>query len=126
MLAADVLPWAGAARPHGWADGSNDPEAHALLDRLGEALDNGGLVELHSVHKLCGRSAALPSDYNTAEVVAAAVVGLLDRLKVDRMQALAQLTLSAGTQEMAGSAAERIRALEAARFTAEVLPRIAE
>lgn len=126
MDAAQLLPWASMVRPHGWADGARDPEAHGLLDTCAAVLDAGGVLEVHRAHRLCSAAQRMPEDLGGAETVAAAVVQLLNRLAVDQMAALAQLSIVAGAPDMAGDANQQRRALHAARHIAEVLPRIAQ
>lgn len=126
IAAGDLLAWRGGTRPHGWADGDRDPEAFALLDALAAVLDDGRLAEISSPHLLRGSSTAPAGDHAAAELVAAAIVGLLGQLKVDRMAAVGALRLATGARDLTGTAAGQVAALAATRRVAEVLPRIAE
>lgn len=124
--ARDLLPWRGGSRPHGWADGARDREAFALLDTLAAVLDDGRHAEISRPHLLRGMSTGPAADTAAAELVAAAIVGVLDRLTVDRMEAVSRLRLAAGAADLTGGTGEQIAALAGARRVAEVLPRIAE
>ena len=126
--AVELLPWAGGKpeqSQHGWADGDRDPEAFALLDVLGTFIADGGRAEVHRAHLLQGPSHRAPQTMTEAEAAAAAIVRLLDTLRLERPLAVDALTVAAGAADLARAGAHAGGELAAVRRIADVLPRVA-